>query len=189
MPTAIDVSSVAGMIAVWHFHRADSAGPAAVGRLQPDPAVATPAAQVVHVSQLAGLHRPRHRAHPPADLLAGTKVRFRLFDIFVPFWSPVQPFTNNLGALGFYLVSFVVITSYFRHLFGHHNWKLLHYTAYAAAFVFYIHGARRTRCSKTGRLTGLMPRRSTWRGARCWCWRRRLARRVGSRRSRLAKAA
>jgi DMSO/TMAO reductase YedYZ heme-binding membrane subunit len=52
----------------------------------------------------------------------------------------VQPFTNSLGAIGFYLVTFVVATSYFRHLFGHHNWKLLHYTAYAAATVFYIHG-------------------------------------------------
>ncbi len=52
----------------------------------------------------------------------------------------LQPFPTSLGALGFYLVSFVVLTSYFRNLFGHHNWKLLHYTAYAAAIVFYIHG-------------------------------------------------
>ncbi len=76
----------------------------------------------------------------PLILLAGDKVPFRVLDVFVPFWSPVQPLTNSLGALGFYLVSFVVLTSYFRHLFGHHNWKLLHYTAYAAATVFYVHG-------------------------------------------------
>ena len=33
-----------------------------------------------------------------------------------------------------------MVTSYFRRTFGHHTWKLLHYTSYAAAFVFYVHG-------------------------------------------------
>jgi predicted ferric reductase len=65
---------------------------------------------------------------------------FRLFDILVPIWSPVQPIPNTLGATAFYLIAFVVLTSYFRRVFGHHNWKLLHYTAYAGAAVFYVHG-------------------------------------------------
>jgi len=65
---------------------------------------------------------------------------FRLFDVLVPIWSPVQPFENTLGAAAFYLVSFVVLTSYFRRVFGHRRWKLLHYTAYAAAAVFFVHG-------------------------------------------------
>jgi predicted ferric reductase len=65
---------------------------------------------------------------------------FRVFDVLVPIWSPVQPFPNTLGAIAFYLVSFVVLTSYFRNVFGHRNWKRLHYTAYAAAFVFFSHG-------------------------------------------------
>jgi predicted ferric reductase len=65
---------------------------------------------------------------------------FRLFDILVPLWSPVQPLENTLGAAAFYLVAFVVLTSYFRRLFGRHRWKQLHYTAYAAALVFYVHG-------------------------------------------------
>jgi predicted ferric reductase len=65
---------------------------------------------------------------------------FRLFDILVPVWSPVQPIPNTLGAIAFYLVAFVVLTSYFRRLFGRHRWKQLHYTAYAAAAVFYVHG-------------------------------------------------
>ena len=34
----------------------------------------------------------------------------------------------------------VVLTSYFRRLYAHHSWKVLHYTAYAAALVFYVHG-------------------------------------------------
>ena len=65
---------------------------------------------------------------------------FRLFDVLVPIWSPVQPLPTTLGAIAFYLIAFVVLTSYFRRVFGHHNWKLLHYTAYAAAAVFYVHG-------------------------------------------------
>jgi len=65
---------------------------------------------------------------------------FSLFDVLVPIWSPVQPFENTLGAAAFYLVSFVVLTSYFRRVFGHRQWKLLHYTAYAAAAVFFVHG-------------------------------------------------
>ena len=66
--------------------------------------------------------------------------RFRVFDVLVPVQSPVQPFTNTLGAIAFYLVAFVVLTSYFRRLYAHHTWKALHYTAYAAAAVFFVHG-------------------------------------------------
>ena len=65
---------------------------------------------------------------------------FRLFDILVPIWSPVQPLPTTLGAIAFYLVAFVVLTSYFRRAFGRHRWKQLHYVAYAAAAVFYVHG-------------------------------------------------
>ena len=33
-----------------------------------------------------------------------------------------------------------MLTSYFRRVFGRHRWKQLHYVAYAAAAVFYVHG-------------------------------------------------
>jgi methionine sulfoxide reductase heme-binding subunit len=79
--------------------------------------------------------------HPLMLLFATMKgPAFRLFDIVVPIWSPVQPFPNTLGAIAFYLVAFVVLTSYFRRVFGRHRWKHLHYVAYAAAAVFYVHG-------------------------------------------------
>ena len=64
---------------------------------------------------------------------------FRLLDITVPVWSPVQPFENTIGAVGFYLVAFAVVTSYFRHEIGFHTWKLLHYTTYAAGVTFFVH--------------------------------------------------
>jgi DMSO/TMAO reductase YedYZ heme-binding membrane subunit len=76
----------------------------------------------------------------PLVLLASSEAGFRLFDIVVPIWSPTQPIPNTLGAIALYLIAFVVLTSYFRRVFGHHRWKLLHYTAYAAAAVFYVHG-------------------------------------------------
>jgi methionine sulfoxide reductase heme-binding subunit len=76
----------------------------------------------------------------PLILLTSSTAGFRLLDIVVPIWSPVQPIPTTLGAIAFYLVALVVLTSYFRRVFGRHRWKQLHYTAYAAAAVFYLHG-------------------------------------------------
>ena len=75
-------------------------------------------------------------------LLFSSDPRFRLFDVLVPIHSPVQPFSNNLGAVAFYLVAIVVVTSLkrARSALGRHRWKALHYTTYAAAAVFFVHG-------------------------------------------------
>jgi predicted ferric reductase len=76
--------------------------------------------------------------HPIVVLFSAT-AGFRLLDIAVPIWSPTQPVENTLGAIGLYFVAFAVLTSYFRHVFGFHRWKQLHYTTYAAAAVFFVH--------------------------------------------------
>ncbi len=75
-------------------------------------------------------------------LLFSSNPHFRVMDVLVPIHSPVQPMSNNLGALGFYLVAFVVGTSLkrVRSALGRHWWKAFHYTTYAAAIVFFIHG-------------------------------------------------
>jgi DMSO/TMAO reductase YedYZ heme-binding membrane subunit len=75
-------------------------------------------------------------------LLFSTDPPFRLFDVLVPIESPVQPFSNNLGALAFYLVTIVVVTSLkrVRSALGRHLWKPIHFTTYAAACVFFVHG-------------------------------------------------
>jgi predicted ferric reductase len=79
--------------------------------------------------------------HPTILLFVKTKdVHFRLGDILLPLNSPHQTFYNNLGALTFYLFLFVVTTSYFRPQLRYRPWKKLHYTAYAAGLVMYIHG-------------------------------------------------
>ena len=76
----------------------------------------------------------------PLLLLFSSTAGFRLLDIVLPFWSPQQRNYNILGALAFYLTAFVVVTSYFRPKLGNRLWKKLHYTAYAAAAVFFLHG-------------------------------------------------
>ena len=82
---------------------------------------------------------PTALTHPLILLLSST-AGFKLFDVFVPIWSPTQPFENTLGAVALYLVAFAAITSYFRHVIGFHRWKQFHYVTYAAAAVFYVHG-------------------------------------------------
>jgi methionine sulfoxide reductase heme-binding subunit len=76
----------------------------------------------------------------PVILLFSSKVHFRLLDILYPLDSPKQPTVNTLGAIALYLLIFVVATSYLRRRMSRTWWKRLHYTAYAMAPVFYIHG-------------------------------------------------
>jgi sulfoxide reductase heme-binding subunit YedZ len=76
----------------------------------------------------------------PAILLFSSKPPFRIVDVLVPLKSPVQPTSNTLGAIALYLVVAVVLTSYFRTALGRHRWKAIHYSAYAAAAVFFVHG-------------------------------------------------
>ena len=140
MPTAIDVSSVVGLIAVGIFTAQILLGLLiSVGY---NPRRKFPRLNVklfTFHNWLGYIGLATALTHPLILLLSST-AGFRLFDIFVPIWSPTQPFENTLGAIAFYLVAFVVVTSYLRRLYAHHTWKLLHYTAYAAAAVFYVHG-------------------------------------------------
>jgi len=78
--------------------------------------------------------------HPTLLLFAGPKERFKLTDILLPLNSPHQTTYNILGAITFYLFLFVVVTSYFRPKLRYRPWKKLHYTAYAAALVMFLHG-------------------------------------------------
>lgn len=75
-------------------------------------------------------------------LLFSSDPRFRVYDVLVPIDSPVQPLSNTLGAGGFYLLTIAVLTSLkrVRTALGRHYWKAIHYTTYAAAGVFFVHG-------------------------------------------------
>jgi DMSO/TMAO reductase YedYZ heme-binding membrane subunit len=140
LPSAIDVSSTVGLIAVGIFTAQILLGLLlSVGY---NPVRRWPRRRVklfTFHNWLGYIGLATALLHPTI-LLFSSKARFRPLDVAVPLWSPVQPFENTLGAVAFYLIAFVVLTSYFRRVFGHRRWKQLHYAAYAAAAVFYVHG-------------------------------------------------
>ena len=76
----------------------------------------------------------------PVLLLFCKKPTFRIIDILFPVGSPAQPLENTLGALALYCLIFVVVTSYLRGRLGRRRWKAMHYVAYAAALLFFVHG-------------------------------------------------
>lgn len=76
----------------------------------------------------------------PVILLFSATARFQLGDILWPIHSPHQTFYNMLGAFTFYTFALVVVTSYFRPKLGYRPWKKLHYLAYLAAALMFVHG-------------------------------------------------
>src|SRR5690348_5441241 len=75
----------------------------------------------------------------PIVLLASSDAGFRVLDIIYPVHAPKQPWINVLGAVGLYALVVVVVTSYFRLEMGRAPWKLIHYGAYGAALLAYVH--------------------------------------------------
>ena len=141
MPTAIDISSVVGLIAVGMFTAQILMGLLlSVGY---NPIRQWPRQRWIKLftfhNWLGYIGLATAFIHP-LTLLVSSEAGFRLFDVLAPIWSPTQPIPSTLGAIAFYLIAFVVLTSYFRRVFGRRRWKQLHYVAYAAAAVFYFHG-------------------------------------------------
>ena len=141
MPTAIDVSSVAGLTALGIFTAQILMG--LLLSIGYNPIRRWPRQRWIKLftfhNWLGYIGLAAALTHP-LILLLSSEAGFRLFDVFVPIWSPTQPIPSTLGAIALYLIAFVVLTSYFRRVFGRHRWKQLHYVAYAAAAVFYVHG-------------------------------------------------
>jgi len=77
--------------------------------------------------------------HPVVLLLSRT-AKFHVVDVLWPLQSPGQQTYNVLGALTFYSFLLVVTTSYFRPKLGYRPWKKLHYVAYLAAALMFVHG-------------------------------------------------
>ena len=75
----------------------------------------------------------------PAILLLNKEPRFRKLDLIYPIHSPSQPLENTIGAIAFYLLAFVVVTSYLRLRLGRHLWKSFHFTVYFAAAALFFH--------------------------------------------------
>lgn len=75
----------------------------------------------------------------PAILLLNRDPRFRLLDLVYPIHSPSQPLENTIGAIAFYLLAFVVITSYLRLRLSRDLWKSFHFSIYFAAAALFFH--------------------------------------------------
>jgi predicted ferric reductase len=76
----------------------------------------------------------------PALLLFNTTPAFRVGDLLYPVHSPGQSLYNTLGAVTWYSLLVVVVTSYFRPRLGSRLWKKIHFAAYFAAAVMFVHG-------------------------------------------------
>jgi hypothetical protein len=76
------------------------------------------------------------------SLLFSSDPPFRVYDVLLPIESPVQPFETTLGAVAFYLLLVVLVSSWkpVRARLGRHLWKPIHFVTYASAAVFFTHG-------------------------------------------------
>ena len=80
-------------------------------------------------------------AHPVLLFLDKT-AKFTWVDIIFPINSPHQSAINSLGALAFYGLLMVVLTSWgpVRRRLGYKKWKKLHFASYAVVPLFLVHG-------------------------------------------------
>src|SRR3954468_5141382 len=116
LPTAIDISSVLGLIAVGIFTAQILLGLLLSVGYNPRRSWPRQNVKLFTFHNWLGYIGLATVLVHPLILLFSSTAGFRLFDIFVPIWSPTQPFPTTLGAIALYLVTFVVLTSYFRRL-------------------------------------------------------------------------
>lgn len=77
----------------------------------------------------------------PAILLANSNTKFTVMEILYPMHSPGNPVENTFGAVPLYVITLVVITSYFRVKRGRRLWKAFHFPIYFALAALFFHSA------------------------------------------------
>jgi sulfoxide reductase heme-binding subunit YedZ len=75
----------------------------------------------------------------PLALLLNKSPKFRALDLIYPVHSPQQPLENTIGAIAFYIVAIMVVTSYFRIQLGRRVWKAFHFSVYLGAVALFWH--------------------------------------------------
>ena len=75
----------------------------------------------------------------PLTLVLNKSPKFRIIDLLYPVHSPQQPLENTIGAIAFYTVAIMVVTSYFRIQLGRRTWKAFHFTVYLGAITLFCH--------------------------------------------------
>jgi predicted ferric reductase len=75
----------------------------------------------------------------PVVLLWLRVPRFRVIDLLWPLHSPLQPWINIAGAVALYLLLILLITSLLRLRIGRPIWRSLHYLAFPAVVLVFVH--------------------------------------------------
>ncbi|QHN04512.1 hypothetical protein FTO74_14935 [Granulicella sp. WH15] len=77
-------------------------------------------------------------AHPVV-LLFQHAPEFRVVDLLWPIHSPLQPKLNLAGAAALYLLVVILGSSLLRHRIGRPLWRRLHYLAFPAVALIFLH--------------------------------------------------
>src|SRR5438270_2674015 len=107
LPTAIDVSSVVGLVAVGLFTAQILLGLLLSVGYNPLRQFPRRRLKLFTLHNWLGYIGLATALLHPSILLVSSTAGFKLLDVFAPIWSPTQPFENTLGAIAFYLVLFV----------------------------------------------------------------------------------
>jgi predicted ferric reductase len=75
----------------------------------------------------------------PVVLLFQHHPEFRVIDLLWPIHSPLQPKLNLAGAAALYLLLVLLVTSLTRHRIGRPLWRKLHYLAFPAVALIFLH--------------------------------------------------
>ena len=60
-------------------------------------------------------------------------------DLILPAWTEHQPLANTFGAVAFYLIAVVIISSYYKSKIKLATWRVLHYLSYFAIVPLTLH--------------------------------------------------
>ena len=89
-----------------------------------------------HLSIFAGLLLVAHIV----SLMLDTYIRFRWYEVFLPFASHFKNAYVGIGIIGFYLFAAILISSLFFRARFPRQWRTLHYLTYPLFFIGLIHG-------------------------------------------------
>jgi hypothetical protein len=106
---------------------------------QPRPRLAPSPVQLLPPTQLAWIPRTISIDFASCNLAPGQDASISAGRPRLPRAFASQPLENTIGSIALYLLTVVVVTSYFRTRLGRRAWKAFHFSIYVAAVAFFIH--------------------------------------------------
>jgi len=142
MPTAIDLSSFAGLTAMVLLTVNMLLGLLVVTNYNPRrdwPQRQLPAS-IFKIHNWTAYPAISVAVLHPVILLFSSTAGFKIVHLLWPVHSPGQRLYNTLGAVTFWAFGLVVVTSYFRPQLRYRPWRKLHWVAYFAGASMFVHG-------------------------------------------------